>query len=350
MFLPLDWPVYPRVMPDRFIRRRDRSRSLACLWPAVAGTVWLAAAVQAADAPPCPTDALRALPLHAVWTDVPLGDWAARVTATGSATAAAIVLDSRIDPDTRITLASRGEPVEEIAGRVAAAAAAHVDVLDATLRIVPRDRAGIAPRAEVARRAAMAGLPPARQRLLERREPMRWPAGATPREIISAAVEAAAVRVAGLDAIPHDHLPAGSLPPLSLAERLDLVLASYDLRVDWRRDGGQIVPIDTGLEGVRAPPRPRRRGPAPAPADGSQRFTLRLAAPLDEAVPALARQLGLESHIDRESLAARGVQSGEIVRVEVRDVTRDELFDALVAPLGLRWRIDANRLTIDAPK
>jgi hypothetical protein len=338
-------------MPDLLIRCRDRSRSPARLWRAATAAAWLAAAaVQAADAPSCPTDALRALPLHAVWTDVPLGDWAARVTATGSGSAAAIVLDSRIDPDTRITLTCRGEPLEDIADRVAAAAAAGVDVLDATLRIVPRDRAGIAPRAEVARRAAVAALPSARRRILEHRAPLHWPAGATPRGIVATTAEAADIRIDGLDAIPHDHLPAMMLPSLSLAERLDLVLASYELRVDWRRDGGHIVPIDTGLEGVQPPHRPRRSGPAPARAAGSQRFTLRLAAPLDEAVSALARQLGLEGHIDRESLAARGIQPGEIVRVEVRDVTRDELFDALVAPLGLRWRIDGNQLTIDAAR
>ena len=28
----------------------------------------------------------------------------------------------------------------------------------------------------------------------------------------------------------------------------------------------------------------------------------------------------------------------------------DELFDAVVAPLGLRWRIDGDQLTIDAPR
>ncbi|NBX30946.1 hypothetical protein EBR04_10985, partial [bacterium] len=61
-------------------------------------------------------------------------------------------------------------------------------------------------------------------------------------------------------------------------------------------------------------------------------------------------QLGLTGRIDRESLAARGILPGEIVRIEVRDVTRDELFDAVVAPLGLRWRIDGDQLTIDAPR
>lgn len=306
-------------------------------------------AADAAHAAPRPTDALLALPLHATWTDVPLGDWVARMTATGTTSGAAVVLDGRIDPESRVSIMCRGEPVAEIADRVAAAAGGAVDVLESTLRIVPRDRAGIAPRAEVARRSAVTALPPARRRIIERREPIGWPAGATPRGIVAAIAEAAAVRLHGLDAIPHDHLPAAALPPLSLAERLDLVLASYDLRVDWRRDGGHVVPIDTGLDGIEAPRRAQRPGAAPAAVAGIQRFTLRLAAPLDEAVPALARQLGLEGRIDRESLAARGIQPGEIVRVEVRDATRDELLDALVAPLGLRWRIDAAQLTIDAP-
>ena len=338
-------------MPERRLRSRDRSQTTSCLRLAVIVAAWLmAVAGHAAQSVSRPTDALLAVSLHASWTDVPLGDWAARVTATGTASHAAIVLDGRIDPDTRVTIACRGEPVAEIADRVAAAAGGAVDVLDTTLRIVPRDRAGIGPRAEVARRSAIAALPAARRRIIERREPTIWPAGATPRGIVAAATESAAIRIHGLDAIPHDHIAAASLPPLSLAERLDLVLASYDLRVEWRRDAGYIVPIDTGLAGVEAPPRPRRPAPSPAAVVGTQRFTLRLAAPLDEAVPALARQLGLEGRIDRESLAARGIQPGEIVRVEVRDATRDELFDALVAPLGLRWRIDGNQLTIDAPR
>lgn len=310
----------------------------------------MAVAGQAAQPMARPTDALLAVPLHATWTDVPLSDWAARVTATGTASHAAIVLDGRIDPDTRVTITCRGDSVAEIADRVAAAAGGAVDVLDTTLRIVPRDRAGIGPRAEVARQSAIAALPAARRRILERREPTMWPAGGTPRGIVAASAEAAAVRVHDLDAIPHDHLPAATLPPLSLAERLDLVLASYDLRVEWRHDGGYVVPLDTGLDGIEAPQRPRRPAPPPAAVAGTQRFTLRLAAPLDEAVPALARQLGLEGRIDLESLAARGIQPGEIVRVEVRDATRDELFDALVAPLGLHWRIVGNQLTIDAPR
>lgn len=310
----------------------------------------MAVAGHAAQPVARPTDALLAVPLHATWTDVPLSDWAARVTATGTASHAAIVLDGRIDPNTRVTITCRGEPIAEIADRVAAAVGGAVDVLDTTLRIVPRDRAGIVPRAEVARRLTVAALPSARRRILERREPTMWPAGVTPREIVAAAAETAAIRIHGLDAIPHDHLAAAALPPLSLAERLDLVLASYDLRVEWRRDGGHIVPIDTGLDGIEAPPRLRRPAPAPAAVAGTQRFTLRLAAPLDEAVPALARQLGIDGRIDRESLVARGIQPGEVVRVDVRDATRDELFDALVAPLDLRWRIDGNQLTIDAPR
>lgn len=337
-------------MPGICLPARDRSRSPGRVRAPLAAAGWLVALTAvAADAPPRPTDRLLAVPLHAVWSDVALRDWVNRVTSTGSTSRAAVVLDGRVDPDTRVSITCRGEPLADVVDRVATEAGAAVDVLETTIRIVPRDRAGIAMRAELARQAALAKLPATRRRVIDRRAALHWPAGATPRHLARSAAEAVGVELDGLDAIPHDHLPAATLPPLSLGERLDLLLADYDLRIDWGRDGGRVVPIDTGLDGIAAPPRPPRPATGPAAAVATRRFTLRLAAPLDEAVAALAPQFGLRGRVDRESLAARGIQPGEIVRLDVRDATRDELFDAVVTPLRLRWRIDADELVIDAP-
>ena len=82
-------------------------------------------------------------------------------------------------------------------------------------------------------------------------------------------------------------------------------------------------------------------------ASAEPRFTLRLEATLEQAVVALAGRFGLEPAIDREALAARGILPGEIVRIEARDAGRDELFDAIVVPLGLSWRIEDRRLVIE---
>jgi hypothetical protein len=163
--------------------------------------------------------------------------------------------------------------------------------------------------------------------------------------------------VTGLDAIPHDHFPAASLPPLSLAERLDLVLAHFDLRVEWTAAGGAIVPLvapdrelpatNTASRRPGVPEPPRRNGKKTVTVRDV--YTLRVEAPLDQALDAIAARLGLAGvQIDRESLAARGIAPGEIVRVDVREVSRDALLDAIVKPLGLGWKIDGDRLRVAA--
>jgi hypothetical protein len=97
---------------------------------------------------------------------------------------------------------------------------------------------------------------------------------------------------------------------------------------------------------ARAAIQPGRR-PADAPAE--ERHTLRLEASLDQAVAALARRFALAPEIDAASLAARGIAAAEIVRVRVENVSRDELLDAVVTPLGLAWTIDGDTLRVFAP-
>ena len=62
----------------------------------------------------------------------------------------------------------------------------------------------------------------------------------------------------------------------------------------------------------------------------------------------MAARLSLELTIDAPSLAARGIAPGEIARVDVREVSRAELLDAIVAPFGLAWSITAGTLRVFA--
>lgn len=309
------------------------------------GCALLAAALAAGAAAAAPTDPLET-PVRAIWAGLPIRDWADRA---GRVAGMPIVIDRRLDPDLTVSGTAAGEPLRGWLDRVAGSAGAVVEPLAATVRLVPAARGGGVRRAEEARRREIARLPAARRAALAVRRVWAWPAGARPRDLVAAAV-AETGGAQGLDQVPHDHLPAASLPPLSLAERVDLVLAHYDLRMAWT-DGsrGAVVPIGHGVDpsapGPGRPRRPARGGPATAV---EPRFTLSLAAPLDEAVRAVAAQFGLVPQIDRDALSARGVLPGEIVRARAVDATRDELLDALVAPLGLRWRIDGNRLVIDA--
>lgn len=322
--------------PSRRGRRRDPSR---------AATLALTAVLCAAAARG--TDALD-VPISAVWTAVPLRDWAARAAILAGCP---VVVDRRLDPDVAITRNCRDEPLGAVLAAAAASAGATVEPLRSSIRLSPAALAGRAAHGERLREVEIARLPAAARSALATRRAWSWADGARPRDLVAAAAAEPRLAIAGLDAVPHDHLPAATLPPLSLGERLDLVLAHYDLRVAWSAAaggaGGRIVPLEAAppaADGRRPTAGPR--GPRPA---GTERFTLRLAAPLDEALAALADRLGLDLDLDRASLAARGILAGEIVRATVTDATREQLLDAVAGPLGLHWRIEGRRLIVAAP-
>jgi hypothetical protein len=294
--------------------------------------------------------------VRASWTGLPLRAWAERA---GELAGMPVIVDRRIDPDTPVTIDCRGEPLRDVLDRVAAVAGAKVDVLRSSVRIVPRPLAGLAENAERARDERLARLPPGRRKAAAARQRWSWPVAARPHDLLVAAAREAGLDIAGLDEVPHDHFPAAALPALSLAERLDLVLAHFDRRLDWHDDpqatvAATVVPIDSAPKVAARPPRPpasgsRVPGKQPSGDKGRDVFTLRLEAPLDQALAAVAGRLGLTLDLDADSLRARGIAPGEIVRADVRNASRDELLRAIVEPLGLEWRIDGQTLRVGAP-
>jgi hypothetical protein len=73
---------------------------------------------------------------------------------------------------------------------------------------------------------------------------------------------------------------------------------------------------------------------------------LEVAAPLDQLLATVATRLDLDLELDRAGLRARGVSAGEIVRLKVKNVDRDELLDSILEPLGLRFAIEGDRLWV----
>jgi len=303
--------------------------------------------------------------VHASWTGLPLREWAARMTTVAGRP---ILLDRRIDPTRPVTLTARGETVRTVLERVATEAEAAVEEVGSTIWIVPPDRTGQAARAAADRQRRVDILPPPLRRTLLARDPFVWPAGARPGDLAAQLATAAQLKIDGLTAIPHDHLPAATLPSLPLAERLDLVLAQVDRRIVWNDRGGRIVAIDDDVSAevrakLGAAPSPAATGPARRPQSGRSaagrppagrptenrdEYTLRLEAPLEEALAALARQLNLDVDLDVASLTAHGIAPGEIVRADVTGVSREALFDAILQPVGLSWQIEGRTLRVFA--
>lgn len=292
-------------------------------------------------------------PVRASWKAVPLRDWAARVTPL---VGMPVIVDRRLDPDTSITLDCRGEPLREALAAAADQAGAEVATLRSSIRIVPRPQRGLCERAEDARDRDLGRLPTAPRAALRKRSGWKWAEAARPRDLVGAVAAEAGVSLEGVDELPHDHFPAADLPEMTRAEKIDLVLAHFDRRAEWRSRAGEvrgvIVPLDADL-----PPPRRDVAPRPRPSTGNGKskgpaqdvFELRAAAPLDEILGAVAGRLGLELDLDRTSLEACGIAARQIVRIDVHDASREELLDRIVTPLSLAWRIEADRLRVFAP-
>lgn len=346
-------------------------------WP----LAWMLLGGLIGAARPCPAADLDA-PITATWSGIGLRAWASRLSESAGRP---VLVDRRLDPDAVIRLDCQGEPLLEVLGRGAALADGELAVLESSIWIMPRGLSAGLLRGEAARIGQIASLPARQRSRLTTTSPWSWSAGARPQDLVSVAAAEAGIALSGIDVVPHDHLPAMSLPELTLAERLDLVLAPFDLRVEWRAapatsrgqpvPAGRIIAITAGLPpvpaaasgGTQSPARarppgraiaagpktspagPKTSSPGPKTSVAGQTYSLQVAAPLEELLAAIAKRLGLTLDLDRESLKKAGIASAEIVRLTVKDASRDALLHAILDPLALHWAIDGTRLHVFAP-
>jgi hypothetical protein len=243
--------------------------------------------------------------------------------------------------------------------RVAAAAGAEAAAYAGHVRLVPVGRGAALAAAERQRADELRRLPSRFRPAALARHETSWPDGALPREIVAADAARAGIVIAGLDDLPHDHFPAGLVPQLPLADRVDLILAHFDRRIEWKpriARGSEevayplvtIADADPAAGGGRLLPEPSA-SPAPGQAGaGATTYTLTVAAPLEELLAALARRFALTLDLDRAGLARVGVAPGEIVRLELRDASRDQVLDAIAKPRRLAWRIEGDTLSVSA--
>ena len=316
--------------------------------------MWTAGLGRADDA----TSHARATPVTATWTGLSLRQVAARLSEIGGI---AIVVDRRLDPDTSITLDISAEPLDAVLDRVAEAAQADVAPYAGHVRLVPRGGAAGLAAAERMRATELRAAGASLRTRATKAASSSWEDGAVPRDLMALTAAEGGIEIDGLDALPHDHFPQTRLPALTLADRLDLLLAHFDRRVEWRLRPGprREWPMVTivGLPAVVAPAPPalhstppRRPGNAAPPAGAPATYTLTVAAPLDELLSTLARRFGLTLALDRPGLARAGVAPAEIVRLELKDVSREQLLDAICAPRQLTWHIEGDTLSVSAAR
>lgn len=274
-----------------------------------------------------------------------------------------IVLDRQIDPTQYVTLTCQGEDLMAVLFTLADTTSTEIAVLESSVWLVPIGKAGSLEAADDERKAALQKLPAHTRQSLSVKQPLQWQAGQKPIVLIEKLLERLKTDTLSVTpdnlstVIPHDHLAAGSIPPLSLPEQLDLVVMQYNHHLLWQQNPQsasavlvQFVPLPSPTEPkekARRQKQPRANSSPPA-GSSRDRYTLRVAAPFDELLRAVSQRLKVELSINTQSLKTRGINPQEIIRLEIKDASQDQLLDAIVKPLGLTWSIEKGRLSISA--
>ena len=312
-----------------------------------------------------------------------------------------VIIDRRLDPGTPVNLRADAEPAVDLLERLAKSLGVSLSVLHSSVRLAPETVARQMETAEILRDRDIQSLAPSSQTRFSSRAVLQWPIGAVPSEVVESLAEEQNLIIDNLTLIPHDHFPAITLPLMTLAERLDLLLGHFDLCISITMGDDathiSLVPLEDRQEIVRVYRRPLRNSAATArlndlatsvtiengetddffllrgsvadarlveralfpaatvrpvkkPASDPQqdRFTLRVAAPLEELFVEVAGRLKLKLIIDRDSLARASIDPQEVIRLELSNATREQLLDAMTRHAGLSWSIADQTLSIRA--
>jgi hypothetical protein len=285
-------------------------------------------------------------PVDLIWSENPLRSALENLSRTQRV---AVFLDPRIDPSRKVQLSLRNAPLHEALQKIAQTQNLGVALFGPVVYFGPpltaiQLRGLIALRAEELQKAS----PPVRSKFFAR-APMAWDDFADPRRLIGWLARHNGLTPEGLDALPHDLWAAADLPPMTLSERLTLLLAPFQRTFTVSPDGRRLIlsPIPDvlpnvqetgGLPGGRAAKVPLK----------DKRFTLTVEEkPFGPVMLQLAKQIGLQLQMDPEALRRAGVPPEQRVSFSVREATIDQLLQAAVEHLPLRWRRQGTSVVIE---
>ncbi len=304
----------------------------------------------------------------------------------------AIVLDRRVDPN-REVLCANDAKLEIALYAIAEQLELGMCVIEPVVYIGPKKATSSLVTLTALRKEELLKLDEAVKRRLMRTSPMQWDKLAVPRELVDQLSHEAGLKISGVETIPHDLWPAGSLPPLGLIDRLTILLAGFDLAFEFSADGQSlqliVLPTDLAIERSYSVPRDQTRvvrllterfPTAEIRPDGAkivvvasledhQAIRDQLAGttprpPLPKVTTINVYELKVENKevgavIDflagKFEMTAEFDESAKdklkkLTSFDVKEATLEDLFKAAVTPAGLSCRIDGKKVVVFAPK
>jgi hypothetical protein len=305
----------------------------------------------------------------------------------------AIVLDRRIDPDRQLRLVVDREPLATALGKIAAALRAGYCQFGPVAYLGPADTARKLRTLAALRLEEVKPLVAERARVFLELRTSHWDDLAEPRQILDGLADEAGVKLVGADQIPHDLWRGADLPPMSWIDRLTLLTAQFGLTYRITDAGKNIevtaLPDEVTLartylapsrqaaavarrwaaalpkaqvaatnEGIRVEGtledhehiearlqgKPQKRTTLTA---GREQYQLSVeSAALRQVVVQMQKQLDLDVRWDREAIERAGISVEQLISVEIKDASLEELLSAVLKGTRLSFRRNARNITI----
>jgi len=328
-------------------------------------------------------------PISATWEGQQLGSVLERISATQGIV---IWLDRRVDPQQEVSLRLRSFPLlaalQDLARNHDLGVAGLEDIvylgpISSSIELTTLHGQLLNSLSQTSDQTQRRWLTPA---------PLEWAHLSEPKELLRNWLSQSGIAVENEALIPHDLLPAREFPDTSLASRVTLLLAGFDLTCEISSDGRTctVVTISrplvveqcyrisgesfadlvqefpdaritehsdgftlTGTWQDHAVVRmivERDQQEARAervPPDSTQRFSLKLENQrVGRVVAHLAEQLDLTVEWSADLLRSRGDVGDELTSCEVIEVELEELLQCILKPVGLEFRLEGKRLMI----
>lgn len=332
--------------------------------------------------------AALAAPAGVAWQGVPLRRALAGLT---EAHGVAVLVDRRIDPSQPIDYEGKA-PLRTVLAEAARAAGAEYSQVGDLAYIGPAETARTLRTLLALVAAEVARLPERERRAWSQRAALGWSELSEPRSLLTQWTGAQHVTLEGLEQAPHDLWSAFAGPAMTLAERVSLVAAQFDLAIDfgagkegvarlvprptpvaiersypaggnpqerlaeWQRlapeaairlDGKRIIVRGLIEEHERLVPAGSKAAPVAGRGKVEERHRVAVKnVPLEKLLDELHKRLDLEFSYDRQALETAGVRLDTPVSVDVDDATTDELLEKVLQPAGLKFKRRGKKVEI----
>jgi hypothetical protein len=307
----------------------------------------------------------------------------------------AIVLDRRIDPEQKIELAFDDIELGSAIKLIAAKRQMGSAIVGSVVYLGPPEAAAkIRTLAALRHDEALHLASDVRRRYLQQR-PAKWDEGAEPAELLKALADECKIGINGTDDLPHDLWAAGELPDANFTDRLTLIAAQFGMTFEIAQGGESVrlvkmpdrpsIERNYSLRGIQPPDVAKLLATlkkslpaATVDAGGGKLVVQGLAEDQDfvesllsggkaktttvtpgkkvyqfstvmavgPLIKGLGSKLGLTVTIDQAAIDAAGLSLKTEVKLDVKNVSEDELLAAVLTPAGLTYQRQGQAITV----